>query len=388
MNARDLSEIKRRLNPEHRNPSVIRGCYISSDGQVISSFEQAVGMMPQEELEKYMSIFKKTLSGTMGQNLLPIDFSQEQMDGGEQYALLSRLHTSQLKDEEAVTAFYQKMVGYVNALREAQAQSVDEAQAASNYLVLLMHDGYDVPFRDGNGDTDRERSNGLFSYCLCSVCPVKLTKPSLRYVAVENEFHSRDDDWVVTAPELGFMFPAYEERGSNISRAMFYTKDAADQHEIFVNQVFGSEVQMTAQEQKDTFQCLMQETLEEECSLSVVQNMHEVVTELIEQQKADKDADPLTLTGREVKKVLMDSGVSEAKADAFKEKYEESFGEHAAIPAVNVITPKQFKVDTPNVSIKVAPEYANLVETRFIDGKYYLCILVDGEVEVNGMKVR
>ncbi len=388
MNARDLSELKRRLNPDQRNPSVIRGCYISSEGKVISSFAQSVGMMPQEELEKYLAIFKRTLSGTMGQNLLPIDFTQEQMEQGAPYQLLSELHTSQLQDAEAVDRFYERVISYVQAEREAQAQSVDEAQKASNYLVLLLHDGYDVPYRDGNGEMDRERSMDIFSYILCGVCPVKQTKPSLRYFAAEQEFHSRESDWVVSAPELGFLFPAFEERSANVSRAMYYTKDAANQHDAFVEQVLGASVQMTAQEQKETFQTIMQESLAEECSLTVVQNVHEAISELIEQQKADKSAEPLSLSRREVKQVLLDSGVSEEKVEAFDERYSETFGERASLPAVNMITPKQFKVDTPNVSIKVDPEHSSLIETKFIDGRYYLCILVDGEIEVNGVKVK
>lgn len=388
MNARDLSELKRRLNPDQRNPSVIRGCYISSEGKVISSFAQSVGMMPQEELEKYLAIFKRTLSGTMGQNLLPIDFTQEQMEQGAPYHLLSELHTSQLQDAEAVDRFYERVISYVQAEREAQAQSVDEAQKASNYLVLLLHDGYDVPYRDGNGEMDRERSMDIFSYILCGVCPVKQTKPSLRYFAAEQEFHSRESDWVVSAPELGFLFPAFEERSANVSRAMYYTKDAANQHDVFVEQVLGASVQMTAQEQKETFQTIMQESLAEECSLTVVQNVHEAISELIEQQKADKGAEPLSLSRREVKQVLLDSGVSEEKVEAFDERYSETFGERTSLPAVNMITPKQFKVDTPNVSIKVDPEHSSLIETKFIDGRYYLCILVDGEIEVNGVKVK
>lgn len=297
MNTRDLSEIKRRLNPENRHPTVIRGCYISSDGQLISSFAQPVGMMPQEELEKYLAIFKRTLSGTMGQNLLPIDFTQEQMEQGAPYQLLTALDESQLQDADAVDRFYEKVIGYVQAEREARAQSVDEAQAASNYLVLLLHDGYDVPYRDNNGEMDRERSLDVFSYVLCSVCPVKQTKPSLRYIVAENEFHSRESDWVVSAPELGFMFPAFEERSANVGRAMYYTKDAGNQHNAFVEQVLGTSVQMTAQEQKETFQTIMQESLAEECSLTVVQNVHEAISELIEQQRRIRPLSRLPFRG-------------------------------------------------------------------------------------------
>lgn len=387
MNQRDFSEIKRRLNPDHRNPTIIRGCYVSGDGQVISSFMQAVGSMAQDENEKYMALFRRTLSGAPGQNLLPIDFSVEQVNESEEYRLLDTLVGSALTDENAVDAFCQRVIGYVQDCHSEGAQSVDDAQNEANYLVLMLHDGYDIPFRDTNGEIDRERSLDVLRYMLCCVCPVKRAKPALRYIASEGEFHSRESDWVVGAPDLGFMFPAYEERGANISRAIYYTRDASDLHEGFVQRVFNAPLQMNAAEQKETFQSLLRDTLQEECSLNVMQQMHETVSTMIEEQKADKTAEPLTLSKREVKKVLEECGVSEEKAAAFEERYEEAFGEKAQIAAVNIIEPKQFRVSTPSVSIKVDPDHSDLIETRVIDGKCYIMILCDGEVEVNGMQI-
>ena len=387
MNQRDLSELRRRLNPDKRNPTVLRGCYVDSEGKVISTFVQAVGRLPQEENEKYMALFKKCLSGTAGQNLLPIDFTPEQVETGEAHRLLMTLRDTGLQDASAVDEFCGRAIAYVRAKHDELAQSVDAQQAADNYLILLLHDGYDLPVRTAGDELDREQSSEMFSYILCAVCPVRQSKPSLRYFAAESEFHSRETDWVVGVPDLGFLFPAFEERSANIYRALYYTRDAADLHDAFLQSVFNAQPQMTAPEQKEALQAILQETLQEECSLDVVQTMHETVSAMIEEQKADKNAEALCLTGRDVKQVLENCGVSQEKQAAFEERYAESFGEQAAIPAVNVVAPKQFRIDTPNVSIKVDPEHSDLVETRMIDGRYYIVILADGDVEVNGMRI-
>lgn len=388
MNQRDMAEIRRRLNPDKRNPSLIRGCYVRPDGQVISTFVQPVGAMPQEENEKYMALFKKVLSGTQGQNLLQVDFSTEQVMHGAEHATLMELRDSALTDEESVNALYQRAIAYVQSIFEAQAQSVEAQQNASNYLILLMHDGYDVPYKDINGENDRERSTDLFNYIMCCVCPVKQAKSALRYFAAENTFHSSESDWVVGMPELGFLFPVFEERSANINAALYYSRSSADIHDVFIQSVFNTDVIMPADEQKETFQTILQETLADECSLDVVQAVHETVSELIQQQKADKNAEPLVLTKGEVKSLLQDCGVSEERTAAFDEKYDESFGAQAALPAVNMVTPKQFKLETPNVSIRVKPDFSDLVETRIIDGRRYICIQADdGDVEVNGIKL-
>lgn len=388
MNPRDLAEIRRRLNPDRRYPTVIRGCYVSYAGDIISSFAQPVFHLPAEENEKYMALFKRALSGTPGQQLQEIDFSAQQVMEGEEHKLLCELRESGLTDEEAVSAFYERVIAYIKATSPAEAQSVTEQQNAANYLILLLHDGYDIAFKDANGETDHEQSTDVFSYILCCVCPVKQTKPALTYFTTESEFHASLGDWVVSMPELGFLFPAYEERSANIYRALYYSRNVADLHDAFIENVFGSELPMPAPEQQETFQNVLQAALEDECSMEVVQAVHETVRTRIEEQKADKSAEPLRLTSSDVKEVLESCGVSMERAAAFEDKYSEAFGEYTEIPAVNVVTPKQFLVNTPSVSIRVDPERSDLIETRVIDGKPYIMVLADGEVEVNGINVK
>lgn len=388
MNQRDLSELRRRLNPDKRNPTVIRGCYVTNQGEVISSFAQPVYHLPAEENEKYMALFKRVLSGTAGQNLQEIDFSASQVMDGVEHKILSTLRESGLTDEEAVSAFYERAIAYVRTVGGADEQSVTQQQNACNYLILLLHDGYDIAFKDANGDTDSDQSTDVFSYILCAVCPVKQTRPALSYFLTENEFHSRIVDWVVSAPDFGFLFPAYEERSANIYRALFYTRDSANMHDGFIDSVFGSELPMPAAEQQETFQAVLQDALAEECSLDVVQAVHETVRTRLEEQKADKTAEPLRLSKQDVREVLEGCGVSMERAEAFESKYAEAFGDYTEIPAVNVVAPKQFQVTTPSVSIRVDPDRSDLIETRMIDGKCYILVLADGEVEVNGVNVK
>lgn len=388
MNQRDFAEIRRRLNPEKKNPSVIRGCYVTHDGQVISTFVQPVYGMAQDENEKFMALFKKVLSGTQGQNLLPVEFSARQTMEGEEHKLLMDLRGSALKDDMAVNEFYGKVIEVIRAMKENEVQSVEADQNACNYLILLMHDGYDVPYKDGNGDTDQERSTDVFSYILCAVCPVKPTKPALGYFAAEELFHNKPSDWMVAMPEMGFLFPAFEERSANIYNAMFYTRNGDQPHEEFMKTVFAAEPPMPAAAQKETFQTVLESSLAEECSMDVMQAVHETVSTMIEERKADKHQEPLKLSRQDVKEVLESCGVSEEKTAAFDEQYTQAFGAYTELPAVNMVTPKSFKVNTPSVTINVDPAHSDLVQTRIIDGRRYILVLADGDVAVNGVNVK
>lgn len=373
MNKKDIAEIRRRFTLEHNNITCIRGCYVNAQGEVISSFTRSLVGMAQAEAEKYLAIFKRTLSGVQGQNLLDIDFTPEQVMEGQEHRLLMALRDSALKEDEPAEAFFQ--------------QIIENLHLEDHYLILLMHDGYDVPYRTQDENRVAELSTEVFHYILCSVCPVKLTKPTLSYDAAENDFRSRESDWIVGPPEMGFMFPAFEERSADIYRALYYTRDTAESHEDFVSALFRSQPPMPAAAQKETFQALLQETLAEDCSYEVLQSVHDQVMERLEEQKTDKTAEPLKLTKRDVTDLLADCGVAPERVAAFDDKYNEEFGEQTNLSAVNLVSAKQFEVRTPNVVIRVAPDRTDLVETRMIDGHPYILIRAEEGVEVNGVSV-
>lgn len=376
MTKKEMAEIKRRFTLEHNNITCIKGCYINSQGEVISSFSRSLVGMAQEEAEKYLAIFKRVLSGEQEQALHTIDFSPEQVISSEQHKLLMALRSCALKDEDVVAAFFD------------EARSGLQPPENQHYLILLMHDGYDVPYRGKDDTVNGELSAEVFHYVLCAVCPVKMTKPALIYDAGNNDFCNREADWAVGMPEMGFMFPAFDERAANIYNAVYYTRDLADSHESFTDAVFGTPPPVPAKAKQDTFQCVLTSSLGDECSYEVLNAVHEQAMEKITEQKADRRAQaPAKMDKNEVNAVLRDCGVTEEKRAAFEEAFDREFGVAASVNAAAVSSPKQFQVKTPNVVIRVAPDRSDLVETRIIDGHPYILIRAEEGVEVNGMSV-
>ena len=380
MNLRDLSELRRRLNPAKRNPSVICGCYVDHIGNLITSFQLAVATLNEQENERYMTIFRKVLSGQIGQSLTPIAFPAEADD------ILLRARDTALADEAVLQDIFTRLIAGIRA-EHPDMQSVEDAQNAENWLILMLHDDVDVRKRDVNEEIDYENSDRAFSYVLCAVCPVKQEKPALRYVPGDGVFHERIPEWLAGNPELGFLFPLYEGGAADVNTMLFFSRNSSNAHEAFLKAAFNVEAEMPASEQTDNFQALLAQALGTECSLDVVQEMHETVSGLIEEQQKDKDAEPLMLSKQDVARVLTDAGVSEEKTEAFQKGFDATFGAGAVLPAVNIVTPKQFKVDLPSVSIKVDPKQADLLETRVIDGRSYLLIPIEGDIAVNGQPV-
>ena len=373
MNRKEISEIRRRFNLDKNAISCIRGCYVSERGEIVSMFNRPLLTIPTEEAEKYLALFRRVLSGVPGKNLVNMVFRPDQVMDGEEHRLLTAMRNTALKVEEGVQAFYRKVI--------------DSLQMEGNYLILMLHDAYDVPFHAKDELKVDDASEEVFDYIMCAICPVKLSKPALSYYAEDNDFHDRIPDWVVSSPELGFMFPAYEDYAANIYSAVYFARDPAEMHEEFISAVFNTDAPMPAPAQQETFQMLLEDAIGEDLNIGVVQTVHEQIRSMIEEQKNDKEAEPLVVTKRDVKTMLESCGVPEERIAAFEEKYDEDFGAAIDLGAHNIINEKKFEVRTPDVVIQVNPERSDLVETRIIDGFKYILIRAEEGVAVNGVNI-
>lgn len=374
MNEKEVAEIRRRFRQDKSNITHIRGCFVSEQHEIVTEFDQLLALMSQEESEKFLGIIKRTLSGTLGKNLIDITFATQQVVDGEEHKLLMELKNSSLKNEEAVQAFFQRVI---------QSLTID-----GQYLILLAHDTYDIPYKSKDGEKQFDASSEVYSYILCSICPIKPTQPALSYYVAENEFHNRKADWIVSPPELGFLFPAFDDRSANIYNFLYYSRDDRQNHPEFIDAVFKTDIPMPAAEQKEKFESILGETLAEECSYDVLQAVHGQLSDMIEDHKVNKEEEPLFITKNTVKSVLKGCGVSDSSVAAFDERYDTEFGAEAEISPRNIVEPKKFEVSTPDVTIQVNPERSDLIETRVIDGTKYILIRADTGVEVNGVNIR
>lgn len=371
MNEREIGELRRTIAPEKTGIQRIRGCLVAENREILSTFNGTLGMCSERESEELLAIMKKTLSGTYGKNLIDIEFTTQQVVSGEEHKLLAELRTSELTNDEAVDTLYKKII--------------DTVHIEGGYLILLASDKYDVFNYRSDGKKD-EDSGTVFSYILCSVCPIKQTKPALTYYG--NEFHSIAASTVIASPELGFIFPAFDDRTANIYGALLYTKNTSVSQDDFIDSVFKSEPPMPAGVQKETFETILGDAVAEECDIEVVTAVHDKITEMVEEHKAAREREPLRISKHTVKSVLSDCGVAEEKVAEFDKKFDQSFGKGTEIPPKNIINMNQLEVKTPDVVIKVNPERPDLIKTEVIDGTKYIMIKAEEDVTVNGVSIK
>ena len=372
---KEVAELRRRFRQDRTAITPIYGCYINQFAEIVATFDDSLTMLPLEEQEKYLDLLKKGISGSIGKTLSDISFSTSQVLDSDEHRLLSRLRDSKLADEEARDELYREIAGSLKL-------------GDNSILVLLACDTYDVPFRAKDGTLQADSGDLQFTYFVCSICPVKETNPVLRYDAAEKVFHNHGAEWVAGNPELGFLFPAFDDRAANLYGALLYNRSKDDSREAFVDAVFHTRPPMAVGIQKDTFREVLIDALEEECSPKVVQTVHTQLRELAVAHKEAHDPEPLRISGPSVSQILEGTGVSEEKAAAFRVRFDEAFGSGSELPPQNLLNSAQLEYKTPDVVIKVNPDREDLIQVREIGGVRYLLINADEGIEINGVQVR
>lgn len=372
MNKKEIAEIKKRFTKTKCSITRLCGCYVDAEKNKRLIMKEAFLSLPEEEMFKYIDIFRKTLSGSIGRTLLNMEFPKEQEtneDGTQRF--LMQIVESGLQDDELLECFYNKFI--------------ETYPYPENYMIILIHDAYDIPAVTEDGIENIDASEYVYNYILCSVCPVKLTKPGLCYNAQTNHIEDRIRDWLVEPPQLGFLFPAFNDRNQDIHSLLYYSKKCDELDFSVTENMLGCRFPLPAKSQKETFNAIVEESLGLSCDYEAVKAIHENLNQIVEENK--ENPEPAALDKTDMVKLLEKSGVEEEKIEQFETRYDETIGEKESLIADNISNARNFEVRTPDVTVKVNPERTDLVETKIIDGIPYLMIEINDLVEVNGIQI-
>lgn len=372
MTRKELNEIKSQYTLEDCGILRLCGCYVDGERNKITQFNENFLNLPEEEKHKYFDIFKKTLSGTPGKNLVDMKFNVDAYADEGARTFLMNLRDSGLKDDRLLNEFYDRIINNYSYV--------------GNYLILLINQVYDIPAVTTDNIEMDDASDEVYSYILCSICHVNLSKPGLGYDEEDNNFHDKKQNHMVDVPDVGFLFPAFNKRSEDEDMTLFYTKDVSEFEDGLIDCLLDCAVPLPAKQQKETFTSLVNEALGEEADLEIVKNIHENLEQIIEEKKQESPA-PVMLDKTEMKDLLEKSGVKEEKLENFEEHFEMAAGEHGKLVASNVSSGKKFEVKTPDVVIKINSDKTDIVSTQVIDGRQCLVIQIDERLEVNGISV-
>lgn len=351
MNKKEVLELKNRLKKTGCTFTKMCGCYVNASKEIVVNFNETFLNLEEDEFYKYLEIAKKALSGTVGNNLLEVNFPMEEEEQGGKQQFLMGLRESKLKNEGLLETFYQLII--------------DNYDYAGNYLILVYHDAYDVMTKTSDNNK-LDESEEVYEYILCAICPVTLTKPGLGYLEDVNKIGPRNRDWVVGAPDTGFIFPAFTDRSTDIHSAMFYTKNALEPHKELIEFVLGCSPKATATEQKQTFHNIIKNVINDsEKTTQVIGEIQENLSLIVEEQEATapESEEPVILTSNSVQEILVECGVSEDLVEKIQASYEENFAEEPPV-VEHLIDKKILAENEKNKATKVLVEQIQVLQER------------------------
>ena len=309
----DVQELRRRLKKTECTFGRLCGCYVNSGKQIVTKFTEQFSELEEDEYYKYLEIAKKTFSGTLGANLLELEFDRSD-SGIEHQKYLLTLKDSKLANEELLDRLYE--------------QVIEEYSYPGNYLIVVYHDVYDVPSKATSGE-DQDESTELYAYCVCAVCPVELAKPALGYREDENRIGARDRDWVVGLPDLGFVYPAFSDRGSDVNAVMYYVRTGRPSHAEFIENVLGCISQRTAAEDKLAFRNVVIDAFgeDEEQADEAFFKMQRTISAMVAEREEDESLPPVELTAEAVSGLATEAEVPDSVRAQIEKSYEQVFGD-------------------------------------------------------------
>ena len=78
MTKKDTLELKKRLNKTDCSITKLCGCYVDGNKNKVLTLSETFLNLDDEEFYKYLDLARKCLSGTVGNNLLQLEFPTEE----------------------------------------------------------------------------------------------------------------------------------------------------------------------------------------------------------------------------------------------------------------------------------------------------------------------
>lgn len=370
MNKKEIAEIKKQFTPANCSITRICGCYVDAEKNKKTKIKEAFLSLPEEEMFKYFDIFKKTMSGRLGKNLMNLDFPLSQEKEGGTQEFLMRIRASKLKDDELLDEFYDKVI--------------ENYDYNENYYIVLIHAVYDIPGKASDGTEMHDASEEIYEHILCSICPVNLSKAGLSYDVTENNIKDRIRDWVVSRPETGFLFPVFNDRSTDIHGTLYFNKNIKNIHPDFIENVLGTPIPRIPGNEINVFSDFIMDNFEGNTTFNFTESLVESLQEVKEQKKDSPEM--ITVSCDEMEQIFGYCGIPGEKLSDFKENWEMYFS-NEPVALDNIHNSKTAKIVTPDATICIQPDKIALIELKEINGVPSLVVPVNGELKINGIEV-
>jgi hypothetical protein len=374
MNKKDLRELRKNFSESNDLFTLnhVVTAFVDAEKNIRCQSARAYHNIPEEESDCYWNTFKRILSGTLGKGLLEYAFPNEAYEEGEPQYLLYQALTTKLEEESAVSLLLH--------------QIVEQMAYPSTYAILIGHCTYTV-FNKTKSDEINPYDSLDYQFLAVAICPVEVRVDGLIYNETENEIIKKEeyDRIVAEVPSDGFLYPTFTGRGPDVNHVLYYARKPKDINISLIEQVLGCTFTCTASEEKEQFQTMMQEVIGDELSYETITEVNQRIQDIADAYQLEVDVP--VIDDIQIRDILLDSGISQEKAEAMQQVYREQVQDHP-LSACNLVD-KKTVITAPGITVQIKKDATSSVHTQNIDGHRYLMIdLDDPNIQVNGLDVQ
>lgn len=367
MNRAEISEIKKLYTLKNCAVTRICGCYVNGDREIINTWSQPFLAMDEEDIFKYLDIFRKCLSGSLNKTLYNIH------PGSSATKKLEYLKESRLKDGNILMDFYRHII--------------NNYEYVGNYLILVIHDAYDVPGKAADGTEMEDASEEVYEYILSCICPVTLSRPGLGYDKEKSIFTHMDRDWILKDPENAILYPAFSGRCGDRETALYHARAMDTEKQDFAEKVWGATIEWTPAVEKEIYREVVDQVLGYDKTLQDVYRVNDITRAMADEKKEEKGE---CMIGREdIREILDRAGIRKERISMLDRIYTEAAGApDAEIAMNNIVNRRGSTIKTSRGTITMKPDNAQYWEVMDIGGQPCLVLPLDDRViDMDGIEI-
>ena len=306
MNKKDIANIRKefKLNNYRMNILEIFNVYVKKEsGEIYHYVGEPFQMLDQETQELFLANFKKVLTGNLDSKLFELKFVHD-VEDSTQRILFNGLHVASSDWREHMLQIVEKMF----------AHTVYEFDTVVTFIRGEYRQATKKRDMESEEGGDDEVSSSHF--ILCSLNKTDQPKKTLIFDYIDKEFkpnHAVDPIINLASPLSGFLFPTFQNHTADVNHILYCAGKANQPDVTFIEEVLNCGDIITAAEDKDSFELILNSVMGEEVDSRVISNVYEEIDKLVQENNEDKESELESpkLDYRDVERILTVSGVED-----------------------------------------------------------------------------
>jgi hypothetical protein len=381
MNKKDIANIRKQFKLDNNLLAIreIFNVYVQKEtGEVYHHMSLPFPLLEKEAQELFLANFKKVLTGDVDSRLFQLKF-QRDVETSTQTILYEGLQAHSTEDwKEYMLQIVGKM--FAHAVYEFDT------------VVTFIRGEYRKPTRKVDLDSETGGDDEVYSsqFILCSLNKTDQPKKALLFDYIEKEFkpnNASDPIINLAAPLSGFMFPAFTDNAADVNHILYYAGKVNQPDVTFIDAVLNCEDIITAGEDKDCFELILNKVIGNQVDTNIIANVYEEIDKIVQESVENEESEVPKLDYKDIGRILQVSGVENVDTDKVEHAFKAVISDEKHEFKASSLIPKSIKINTSVANLSINPKDLKNIKYIMYQGKRCLLLEIEEDVIIEGFKL-